>query len=47
MWNSSRRLRVDNIGFTVAAYVVTFTLIGGYTWRLVSRLARARAGQQA
>lgn len=36
---------MDNIGFTLAAYLVTFTLVGGYTWRLARRLARARAGQ--
>jgi CcmD family protein len=29
----------------VAAYVVTFILVGGYTWRLARRLARARASQ--
>ncbi len=29
-------------GFTVAAYLASFTLIGGYTWSLVRRLRRAR-----
>jgi CcmD family protein len=35
---------MDSMGFTLAAYVVTFILIGGYTWSLRRRLQRARRG---
>ncbi|MGH7545229.1 MAG: CcmD family protein [Gemmatimonadota bacterium] len=33
---------MDNAGFLVAAYVVTFLVIGGYAVSLHRRLARAR-----
>ncbi len=35
---------MDNLGFTVAAYVATFTLIGAYTWSLARRVRRAQRG---
>lgn len=33
---------MDNGGFVMAAYVVTATLVGLYTWRLTRRLGQAR-----
>jgi len=38
---------VDNIGFVVAAYVVTFTFVTVYTVRITLRLGRARAAATA
>lgn len=39
---------MNNVGFLVAAYLVTFLAIAGYTWSLQRRLRRARreAGSQ-
>jgi hypothetical protein len=34
---------MDNAGFTVAAYMATFLILGTYTWRVNRRLARARS----
>jgi CcmD family protein len=35
---------MDNLGFIVAGYTVTFVVVGGYTVMLLRRLRRARQG---
>lgn len=38
---------MDNIGFVVAAYVITFTFVTVYTVRVTLRLGRARGAASA
>ena len=45
--SSKTRSPLDNTGYVVVGYLVTFAALGGYLWRLVVRGRRARARVEA